>query len=118
MNFCFVVLGPPLLEIAVLVELAALVVEAVREFVADGRAHVAVIRGVIFLVAEEGRLKISGGEVDVVLLRTVVGVDGGRRHVPLALVDGLADLGEVAIEVEHAHALLVAERIAAHDFEL
>ena len=75
-EFLLVFFRPPILEIAVFIELAALVVEAMREFVADGRAHVAIIGGIIFLVAEEGRLKVSGGKVDVILLRIVVGVDG------------------------------------------
>ena len=44
-----VLLGPPVLEIALGIELAALVVEAVGELVADGPPGVAVVRRVVHL---------------------------------------------------------------------
>ena len=49
---------------------------------------------------EERRLQDAGGEVDVVHLRIVVGVDRGRRHVPLLAVHRLADLVQLAVELE------------------
>jgi hypothetical protein len=85
--------GPPVLQVALGVVLAALVVEAVGELVADGGAGVAVVGRVVHLRVEERRLQDAGGEVDVVDLRVVVRVHRGRGHVPLAAVDGLADLG-------------------------
>ena len=111
-----VVLGPPVVQVSILVELAALVIETVGEFVADGRSHVAIIGRFVFLVAEERRLQDSGGEVDVVLLGIVVGIDGGRRNLPFALIDGLADFCQVAGEFEFAGPLLIAQRFATHDF--
>ena len=92
--------GPPVVEVALGVELAALVVEAVGEFVADDGADVAVVDGVVLGAVVEGRLQDSGGEVDVVHAGVVVGVDGGRGHLPLLLVDGLADLVELAVVLE------------------
>src|SRR5216683_1301115 len=73
-----VVLRPPVLEVALGVELAALVVKGVGELVADGGAGVAVVGGVVDAGVVEGRLEDSGGKVDVVHLRVVVGVDGRR----------------------------------------
>ena len=86
-NFVGVLLGPPVLQIALGVELAAFVVEAVGQFVADGAAGVAVVRRVVHLRIEERRLQHAGREVDVVHLRVVVGVHGRRRHAPFAAVD-------------------------------
>ena len=87
------VLGrPPVVQVALGVELAAFVVEAVRQLVADHHADAAEVDGVVSAVVEERRLQNAGREVDVVHLRVVVGVDRGRRHVPLAAVHRLADL--------------------------
>jgi hypothetical protein len=44
-----VLLGPPVLQVALGVELAAFVVEGVGQFVADGAAGVAVVRRVVHL---------------------------------------------------------------------
>ena len=95
------------------VELAPLVVEAVGELVADGAAGVAVVGRVVHLRVVERRLQHAGGKVDVVHLRVVVRVDRGRRHAPFAAVEGLADLGEVALRLEALRALDVAEEVAA-----
>ena len=69
-------------EVAVGVELAAFVVEAVGEFVADDGADVAVVDGVVGFGVVEGGLQDAGGEVDVVHAGVVVGVDGGRASCP------------------------------------
>ena len=86
-----VVLGPPVFQVAVSVELAAFVVEAVGEFVADGAPGVAVVGRIVHLRVVQRRLQHAGGEVDVVHLSIEIGVDGGRRHAPLAAVERLAD---------------------------
>ena len=114
-NFSRSVLGPPVLQIALGVELAAFVVEAVGQLVADGAAGVAVVGSIVDLGVVERRLQHAGGKVDVVHLRVVVGVDRGRRDVPLAVIDGLADLGDVAAALEFRGALHVAEEIVARD---
>ena len=109
--------GPPVLEVAVGVELAALVVEGVGELVADGGAGVAVVGGVVELDVVKGRLEHSGGEVDVVHLRVEVGVDGGRSHAPLVEVDGLAELVPLARVLKLGRAQDVAEVVVGFDRE-
>ena len=100
-NFLRSSVGPPdFLDVAVEVVLGALVVEAVGHLVADDDADAAEVDRRVGRVVEEGRLQDAGGEVDVVLRRHVVGVHGGRRHAPLGGVDGLAELGEVALVFE------------------
>ena len=113
----FVAFGPPIEQVSVLVELAALVIEAVGQLVADGRTHVAVVGRVVFFAAEKRRLQIAGGKIHVVHLRVIVGVHGGRRHLPLALVHRLADLGQIARDLELVGAHLVAQSVAAHNRE-
>jgi len=87
----------------------------VGELVADDGADGAVVGRFIAVAEVEGRLQDSGGEVDVVLGRVVVGVDGGGRHTPFGFVDGLADAAEVAVEVEGGDAGGVADEVAADD---
>jgi hypothetical protein len=67
---------------------------------ADHRADRAVVQRIVGLRIEERRLQDGGREHDLVLQRVVVGVDRLRRHAPLGLVGGLADLGEVVAIVE------------------
>ena len=90
-----VVLGPPVVEASLGVELRALVVEAVADLVADDDADGAVVHGVGGVEVERRRLQDSGGEDDLVEERVVVGVRGRRRHAPAAAVDRLADLHAV-----------------------
>ena len=54
--------GPPVVQVAFGVELAALVVEAVRQLVPDHHADAAVVHGVVHLVVEERRLQDAGRE--------------------------------------------------------
>ncbi len=72
-NLFAVVLGPPVLEIALGVELAAFVVEGVRQFMADRRRRYRRSLGASSILASyKRRLQYAGGEVDVVYLRIVV----------------------------------------------
>ena len=61
-----VLVGPPVAQRAVAVELRALVVEAVADLVADDRADAAVVDGVVGVGVEERRLQDRGGEDDLV----------------------------------------------------
>src|SRR5580658_1647659 len=72
----------PHADVALRVVLCALVVEAVGHLVADDDADAAEVDGRILGDVIERRLQDPGGEVDVVLRRLVVGVDGRRRHAP------------------------------------
>ena len=108
---------PPVAEVALAVELAALVVEAVGELVADDGADVAVVDGVILFGVVEGGLEDASGEVDVVHAGVVVGVDGGRGHAPLAAVDGLADFGKLAVVFKGVGPLEIAGGVVWLDGE-
>src|SRR5579864_7895383 len=109
--------SPPILQIAARVELRALIVEAVGDFVADDRADAAVVVCVVALGIVKRELQDARGEDDFVELRIVVGIDGGRGHAPLAAVHGLADFGEVARGFKLRGAKGVRYVRAAIDFE-
>src|SRR3984885_11521322 len=87
---------PPLAQIAIAVILATLVVKAVRQLMADGAAGVTVVGRVVPLWIIEGRGQTARRKIDVIQRRVVVGIDGGRGHLPLAAIDRLADLRRLA----------------------
>ena len=110
--------GPPVDHVAVAVGLRALVVEAVADLVADHRADAAVVDRVVGFEVEERGLEDRGREDDLVHPGVVVGVDRLRGHAPLVAVDRLAELGEVAVDLERGRAADVAHEVVAADLEL
>ena len=110
--------GPPIAQAAVGVDLAALVVETVRDLVADHSADRAVVHGRIGARVEQRRLQNAGGEDDLVFETAVIGVHGLRRHAPLFGVRGFADLVELIGELERSAARDVAVKVAGFDFQL
>ncbi len=68
-NLARVLGGPPVAQLAVAVGLAALVVEAVGDLVADHAADAAVVDGRVAVRIEERRLQDRGREDDLVLGR-------------------------------------------------
>ena len=107
--------GLPFAQVAVAVIFRAFVVEAVGHLVADDYADAAEVDGRIDVRIEERRLEDAGGEVDVVHRRVVVGVDRGRRHAPLLLIDGLIQLVQVVVALEDGVAMHVADGVIALD---
>ena len=74
-----------------------MIVEAVRQFVADDRSDAAEVDRHVGGAVIEGRLQNAGREIDVVFERTVISVDGRRRHIELLTIDGLAYFGKIAL---------------------
>src|ERR1051325_5672289 len=69
---------PPIPEIAFGIELSALIVEPVRQLMADDAANSAVVGRIVGLRADEGGLQNARGKDYLVEVRIVVGVNGGR----------------------------------------
>ena len=97
-----VLLRPPVVHVAVLVEVAALVVEPVGHLVADHHADGTVVHGVVSLGVVERRLEDGCREADLVGRRVVVGVHRLGRHVPLVLIDRLAELRNIVGRIPEA----------------
>ena len=92
---------PPVLQDPVAVGLAALVVEAVADLVADDAADAAIVHRHVRLRVEEGRLQDGGGEDDLVQGGVVIGIHGLGRHAPFAAVHRLVHPGHVPVPVRH-----------------
>src|ERR1041385_5085018 len=91
------------------IKLFSLIIKPVRNFVTNYTAFCAVIDGVVLLRIKERRLKNAGREIDGVGLRIIVGVDGGRRHLPFLAVQGFADFLELPVELELRAAMEILE---------
>ena len=83
---------PPVLQVALGVELPSLVIERVRQLMSDRRARVPIIRSVIQLYVVQRCLQHSSRKVDVVHLRVEVGIHRRWCHPPLVQVDRLPQL--------------------------
>src|ERR1041385_6175841 len=99
-EFLVVIRCPPHRQVTIRVEARAGIIETVRHLVTDHGADAAVIDRVIGFWIVEGRLQNTCGKNDLVELRIVISVHGWRRHAPLSLINGLADLAEVSPELE------------------
>ena len=106
---------PPVAQVAVAVELAALVVEAVADLVADHHANAAVVQRVVSRRVERRRLQEGRREDDLVHRRVVVGIDGLRRHRPFVVVDGLAEPVDRPLPGEFICAHGIADRVPRFD---
>src|SRR6266542_2345621 len=95
-----IILRPPHYQVSVRVELRARVVEAMRHFVTNDGADTAIVERVVRLRIVEGRLQNSRGKNDLVHRRIVISIHCRRRHSPLSLIDRLANLAQIASELE------------------
>src|SRR5206468_7725653 len=106
---------PPVFQVAFGVELAPLVVEAVREFVANGSSGIAIVWRIVEFRIEQWRLKHAGRKIDVVHLRIVISIDRGRRHLPLPAIDRLTHLIDLTPTFKLRSARDVSSEIVAGD---
>ena len=106
---------PPVFQVALAIELPALVIEAVRQFMPDDGPHRTVVHRIIPAGIEERRLQNPGGKVDVVHLRIVISIHCRRAHAPFPAVYRLADFGNVAPLFKGCRLERVAQRISASD---
>ena len=92
------------------VVLAAAVVETVADLVTNYRADAAIVHGIVGVGIEERWLQDGGRKHDFVFERAVIRVHRLRRHAPFSTVDRFAQLGEIALEIEAADAVRVADQ--------
>ena len=109
--------GPPFAQHAGAVGLAALVVEAVADLVADDAADAAVVHGRVRVRVEKRRLQDRGREDDLVLGWRIVGVHRLGRHAPLVVVDRPAQAVHPEVPLEGARAQHVADHVVRPDLQ-
>ena len=115
---CGIALGPPVNHVALAVEHAALVVKAVRHFVADYHANGTIVGCIVGIHIEERWLQDGSREADLVGGGVVVGIHRLRRHAPLVLVNGLAMLVQVAASLVDCRSLdVLIERLLRIDLQ-
>ena len=106
---------PPLAQVAVLIELGTLVVEAVCHLMTDDHADGTVVESIVGVHIEEGRLQDTCGEADLIGRGIVVGVDRLWCHVPHGVIHGLVESALHLVEVlPGSHVLDVGPVVAAN----
>src|SRR6266481_3582044 len=109
--------APPVFQVALTVELTAVIVKPMRDFMSDDRSHSSVVHRVIGLRIVERGLQNACGKDDFIHAAVVVGVHGWRRHAPFRAVHRLADLVQPAREIEFRTAQLIFGVGPAVDFQ-
>src|SRR5205807_206293 len=118
LKFLCVFQSPPIAEISLGIELAALIVKTVGEFMANHQADSAKIDRIIHIAVEEGGLQDARRENDLVMQWIVESIYGGGRDVPLSLVYRFSDLHELPVVFKFAGPGKVAGKIVASNIEL
>ena len=114
-KFLAVVGGPPVAQIAHRIRLAALVIEAVADFMADHGNDTAIVHRVVGSGIKKRRLQNGCRKHDFIQARVVIGIHGLRRHAPLLTIDRLAESGDIALVLGGADALQVTDQIIPGD---
>ena len=110
--------GPPIVQSAGAIKLTALIVKAMADFVTDHGPDAPVVDGIVGLAVEEGGFQNGGRKDDFIGRRFVIGIHGLGRHVPLAAVHGLAQLGKGALPFKGGGPQLVAHRVLRPHLQL
>ena len=113
-----ILVGPPVCEVTLLVELTALVVEAVGHLVADDNSDGTIVERVVLIHVKERVLEDTCREADLVCCGVVVCVHGLWCHVPLLAVNRLAPLlidMLVPTELRHSAAVLGIAKRGVYD---
>ena len=113
-----VFLCPPVAQAAIGVDLSALVVEAMGDFVSDDRADGAVVHRRVSRRIEEWRLQDASRKHDLVFQAAIVGVHRLRGHAPLLTIHRLAVFADLVGPFEGTGARHVAVKITRGSIEL
>ena len=92
-----VFIRPPGVQVALAIELRALVIKAMADFVPDDRTNGAEVLSGIRIRVIERRAQDGGREGDVIDHRVIEGIDGLRGGDPLIAVGGLANLCQLIV---------------------
>src|SRR5208282_615346 len=106
---------PPVVQVALRIVLASLVVKTVGQLVSDHQPNSAEVHGIVHVLVKERRLQNAGGKDDFVVGATVVGVDRRRRHAPFLAVERFTDLGDFALGFEFVGPQKISQQVSAYD---
>src|SRR5208282_5876127 len=116
LKFLGVLRRPPVAEVTLRIELATLVIEAVREFMSDHHPDAAKVHRVIHQLAVKRWLQNARRKIDVVHRSPVVGIDRRWSHSPILAVSRTVDLVVLPLHLERASAHRIAGVIVRLDY--
>ncbi len=108
---------PPVVQVAVLVVVAALVVETVGHLMTNHHSDGTIVESIVGIHVEEGFLQDACGETNLVGSGVVVGVDRLRSHAPFGLVHRFVNLRHHIGDVELVAADNISEVAVVLDFQ-
>src|SRR5258708_31058685 len=105
---------PPVTQSAQVVELRALIVKAVRDFVANNHPNGTIVHGIHSIEIKSRRLQNARREHDLIQQRIVVRVRSRRRHAPAAAIHKFANrIAIVLFRKLSSRNHILEERVAA-----
>ena len=113
-----IVSRPPIAQIAARIKTAAFIVKAMGQLMSNGPTGIPVIRGIVQRSVIKWRLKDAGRKIDIVHLRIVISIHGGRRHQPLTSVYRLTNLGHLPRGLETHRPIQVSKEIIRPNLEV
>ena len=112
-KFLPVLLGPPVAQVSLGIELASLVVEAVGQLVPDHCADASEVHGVIHSLVKKWRLQNPRGKNYFISRAAVVGIHRRRRHAPFFAIERLVDFGNLPPRFEFISTQEITDQVAA-----
>ena len=115
---CGIVPRPPVAQVPLAVGLATLIVEAMANLMTDHGANAAIVRCVVGVDVEEGRLEDSCRKHNLIIGGVVVRIHRLRRHAPSRPVNRLAKSRRHVLVLEQPRTHGVAHEVAAVNRQL
>ena len=112
-----VLIGPPIIQPAAAVELGALVIETMTDFMTDHRTDRPIVHRRISVDVEERRLQDGRRKGDLIHGGHVIRVDGLWGHQPVSPVNRATQFRELAIQLKRRGALHVAVGVAVDNVQ-
>src|SRR5690606_10604355 len=99
-EFFGIVLGPPVIQIAVCIVLATLIVKTMSHFMTDYSTDSSVIYSIISIWIVKWKLENTGWKNDFIETRIVICIHGLRRHHPFGFVNRLTKFIDFVLIVD------------------
>lgn len=112
------IVSPPSMQIAFLVVVSALIVKGMSQLVTHDNTHGSEIQWLWVVQVIKGSLKNSSRKYDLILQRSVIGIDCWRSHFPFSLVCRLHLLFQVLSKGIHADFDVVFKVLILLEFKL
>ena len=113
-----ILVGPPVIQIAITIEFASLIVKGMTDFMPNDSSDRAIIDCRVGRWIEDRRLQNRCGKYDFVQARVVIGIDRLRCHSPLFSINRLAKFRQHPLVLVASGSLHISSQIIAGDLQV